>query len=73
MKTLLKFIIRNFAAYKLATFLTANYFVPGSWSYVLANIGVMFLTYELLRFAFETKVADLVFKGVKVGEHREDE
>ena len=73
MKTILKFSLRIFAAVTLTSSLIGMYFAPGSWSFVFARFAVSILVYEVLRFAFETKVADLVFKGVKVGEHREEE
>ncbi len=73
MRLILKFLIKNFAAWILATRLTEFYFTPNNWSFLLARFAAFVIIYEVMRFAFERKVADLHFQGKKVGEMKEDE
>jgi len=70
---LLKLVFRFLISHILSNELTSQFFIRGNWSYILANIVSFIFVYEFARWAFERKVADLIYKDVKVGTIKEDE
>lgn len=77
MKFLTRFLIISAIAFFLATLITSQWFERGTFSYGIAFVPFLFLSFDstgtILRWAFATKVADLHYQGEKVGTMKEDE
>ncbi|HEY0752252.1 MAG TPA: hypothetical protein VGD26_13925 [Chitinophagaceae bacterium] len=73
MKAIAKFVVRLVVTGKLCNLVTPLWFVPKTTSYFIADCAIFIALYTLLEWAFEVKVADIMFEGKKVGEMKERE